>query len=85
VTGITASARRDLSRYGSVRLGGYWQRSRFVDGRKDHIYGFDVGYDRTFSDDLRASLIYSHNRNDSDQSANDYVENRVTASVTVLF
>jgi uncharacterized protein (PEP-CTERM system associated) len=85
VMGVRVSASRTLSRYGSVSGGGFFQHSQFVDGREDDIYGLNLSYSRRISADLRAVVNYTHVRNESDQPQNEYVENRVTATLTMLF
>lgn len=85
VTGFDASVSRTLSRLSSATVRGYYQVSQFTTRAEDSLYGVSVSYSRTLYRDLSASVTYSHARNDSATPANDYTENRVAASVTMLF
>jgi len=85
VLGLRASASRSLSPRSSASVGGSWQVSEFGDGREDTLYSVDVTYSRTLSPDLSANVSYRLQENDSSTPASSYTENRVTATVTMLF
>lgn len=85
VLGLRASASRSLSPRSSASVSGSWQVSEFGDGREDTLYSVDVTYSRTLSQDLSANVSYRLQENDSSTRASSYTENRVTATVTMLF
>jgi uncharacterized protein (PEP-CTERM system associated) len=87
VIGFRASATQRLSSATSASVGTEWQLSdagAAAGADDDQTISLDLRLSHTFASDLSGSLGYSHYRDSSD-SQGGFTENRVTASVRMLF
>ena len=87
VIGMSAGASRQLSRVTSASVSTSWQISDAGVGAgadDDQTISLDLRLNHSFASDLSGSLGYSHYRETS-TSSGDFTENRVTASLRMLF
>ena len=69
----------------SARVSASWNLSEFSDAREDIRYAVDVGYSRSIARDLTGNISYRFTKNTSDDAAQEFTENRIAATLTMLF
>jgi len=85
-TGMRLSFSRQLSEYVTASLNGNWTSSDFQNGaRIDTRYGLGANITRRFGRHMSGTLDYRYRKSDSDSSRNNYVENRLSASLNLYF
>lgn len=86
VYGMTASSKRRLTRRTTLEIGGRWQKTDFRDSsRKDARWEANAVLRRRIRDSVDGSIEYDYTNVNSNESENDFIENRVTAAITVRF
>lgn len=85
VYGVNGGLSRQLSRGLTGRFSADWQDTELVDSTKEQRWSVRLSLSKQIFRDLSGRVTYRHIENDSDTPGGDYSENRVSASLTMLF